>query len=84
MSRDALCEALKRFKVFARRYFSPLCSEYPHYKSLPSADPARLPVAHAVAQEVLCLPFYGALGMDGAHRICDMIEYILCNPLERV
>ena len=84
MSSDTLCEVLKRFKVFARRYFSPLCSEYPHYKSLPSADPARLPVAHAVAQEVLCLPFYGALGMDGAHRICDMIEYILCNPLERV
>ena len=84
MSRDALCEALKRFKVFARRYFSPLCSEYPHYKSLPSADSARLPVAHVVAQEVLCLPFYGALGMDGAHRICDMIEYIFCNPFGRV
>ena len=75
MSRDALCAALKRFNVFARCYFSPLCSEYPHYKSLPSADPARLPVAHAVAQEVLCLPFYGALGLNGAHRICDMIEY---------
>ena len=84
VSRDVLWEALKRFKVFARRYFAPLCSEYPHYKSLPSADPARLPVAHTVVQEVLCLPFYGALGMDGAHRICDMIEHILCNPLERV
>jgi dTDP-4-amino-4,6-dideoxygalactose transaminase len=84
VSRDVLWEALKRFKVFARRYFAPLCSEYPHYKSLPSADPARLPVAHTVAQEVLCLPYYGALGMDGAHRICDMIEHILCDPPERI
>ena len=80
VSRDVLWEALKQFNVFARRYFAPLCSEYPHYKSLPTADPARLPVAHTVVQEVLCLPFYGALGMDGAHRICDIIEYILCNP----
>jgi len=84
MSRDALFAALKRFKVFARRYFSPLCTEYPHYKSLSSADPARLPVAYAVAQEVICLPFYGALGIDGAHRICDMIEYVFAAPLECV
>jgi dTDP-4-amino-4,6-dideoxygalactose transaminase len=80
VSRDVLWETLKRFNVFTRRYFAPLCSEYPHYRSLPSADPARLPVAHTVVQEVLCLPFYGALGIDGAHRICDMIEHILCNP----
>jgi len=79
VSRDAVFEALKQFKVFARRYFSPLCSEYPHYKSMPSADPARLPVAQTVVQEVLCLPFYGALGIDGAHRVCDIIEHILCN-----
>jgi dTDP-4-amino-4,6-dideoxygalactose transaminase len=77
VSRDVLWDALKRFKVFTRRYFAPLCSEYPHYKSLPSADPGRLPVAQTVVQEVLCLPFYGALGIDGAHRICDMIEHIL-------
>jgi dTDP-4-amino-4,6-dideoxygalactose transaminase len=80
VSRDVLWKALKRFNVFTRRYFTPLCSEYPHYRSLPSADPARLPVAHTVVQEVLCLPFYGALGIDGAHRICDMIEHIVCNP----
>ena len=84
VSRDVLWQALKRFKVFTRRYFAPLCSEYPHYRSLPSADPASLPVANTVAQEVLCLPFYGALGIDGAHRICDIIEHILCSrPIER-
>ena len=80
VSRDVLWAALKQFNVFTRRYFAPLCSEYPHYKSLPTADPARLPVAHTVVREVLCLPFYGALGKDGADRICDMIEYILRDP----
>ena len=80
VSRDVLWAALKQFNVFTRRYFAPLCSEYPHYKSLPTAEPARLPVAHTVVQEVLCLPFYGTLGIDGVHRICDIIEYILCDP----
>jgi dTDP-4-amino-4,6-dideoxygalactose transaminase len=84
VSRDSLWQALKRFKVFTRRYFAPLCSEYPHYSSLPSANPAGLPVAHTVVKEVLCLPFYGDLEVDGAHRICDMIEYILStSPIER-
>jgi dTDP-4-amino-4,6-dideoxygalactose transaminase len=80
VSRDVLWQTLKRFKVFTRRYFSPLCSDYPHYKSLPSADPARLPVAHTIVREVLCLPFYSALGIEGVHRICDIIEHILHNP----
>src|SRR5262249_32717233 len=80
VSRDVLWDALKQFKVFTRRYFTPLCSEYPHFKSLPSANPSRLPVAHTVAREVLCLPFYGALGIEDAHRICDIIEHILSSP----
>lgn len=84
VSRDLMWDELKQYNVFTRRYFAPLCSSYPHYKSLPSADPASLPVAHTVAQEVLCLPFYGALGIDSANRICDMIEHILCGrPMER-
>jgi dTDP-4-amino-4,6-dideoxygalactose transaminase len=73
-------DALKLFKVFTRRYFTPLCSEYPHFKWLPSANPAGLPGAHNVAREVLCLPFYGALGIDDAHRICDIIQHIFGSP----
>jgi hypothetical protein len=29
--------------------------------------------------EVLCLPFYGALGVAAAHRICDIIDHIWAN-----
>ena len=77
VSRDELYERLQDFNVFARRYFHPLCSEYGCYKALPSSNPNNLPMAHRAAQEVLSLPFYGALGQDNAHRICDALEYIL-------
>jgi dTDP-4-amino-4,6-dideoxygalactose transaminase len=77
VTRDELFNKLKEFNIFARRYFHPLCSEYACYKSLPSANPSHLPVAHRVAQEVLSLPFYGGLGEEGAHRICDAIQYVL-------
>src|SRR5262245_6669953 len=53
--------------MFTRRYFAPLCSEYPHYRSLPSTDLA----AHTES---------ALLRTDAAHRISDMIAHILCNP----
>jgi len=80
VSRDTLHERLKPFNVFARRYFYPLCSNFPPYRDLPSANPGNLPVANRIAQEVLCLPLYSELGATGAHRICDIIEYIFRAP----
>jgi dTDP-4-amino-4,6-dideoxygalactose transaminase len=76
-NRDQVYSRLKEFNIHARKYFSPLCSEYSCYRLLPSSDPARLPVAYQVAEEVLCLPFYAGLSDDDIHRICDAIEYIV-------
>ena len=72
-SRDAVFEQLKRYNVFARKYFYPLCIDYECYRQLPSSDPARLPVATTAVQQVLCLPLYGSLPLDHVDRICDMI-----------
>ena len=72
--RDTVQTVLKRYNVFTRKYFYPLCSDYDCYRALPSADPAALPVAQRVAGEVLSLPIYGGLSVADAHRICDMIE----------
>lgn len=72
-SRDRVFEEFKKYNVFTRKYFHPLCSEYACYRQLPSADPAKLPVAHRVASEVLAMPFYGRLGADDVSRICDML-----------
>lgn len=76
-TRDRLVEDLRAFNIFARRYFYPLCSEYSCYRMLPSAQPSYLPIAHRVAKEVMCLPFYGALVEEDVHRICDAVLFLL-------
>jgi len=60
-SRDVVYTHLKQHKIMARKYFYPLMSNYPCYNSLASANPLALPQATKIAQEVLCLPFYGGL-----------------------
>ena len=77
ITRDDLFGALRRYNIYARKYFYPLCSEYSCYRMLPSAHRSYLPVAHKVASEVLCLPFYGALSHDEVHRISDIIRSVI-------
>lgn len=72
--RDDLCEHLKAFNVFCRKYFFPLCSQYPMYAALPSAAPEKLPVAERVATEILCLPIFGDLEETPVRLICDVIR----------
>ena len=72
-SRDDVQDALKTYNVLTRKYFFPLCSDYPCYRGLPSARAEHLPVAHRAAREVLCLPLYGTLPLDAVDRICDLL-----------
>lgn len=74
ISRDALYQKLKDHQVFARRYFYPLISEFPMYKHMPSAAPAHLPIAHAAANQVLCLPIYPDLTAADQQRIIDLLR----------
>lgn len=73
LKRDELYEKLKANGIHARRYFYPLISEFPMYKSLPSARTESLPVAKLAASEVLCLPIYPDLSMDVVKKICGII-----------
>lgn len=73
LSRDALFEKLKANGIFARRYFYPLISDFPMYKSLPSAAPANLPVATKAANEVICLPIYPDLALQLVDFIVSLI-----------
>ncbi|MBN1526347.1 MAG: DegT/DnrJ/EryC1/StrS family aminotransferase [Candidatus Omnitrophica bacterium] len=73
-SRDEVYEMFKKFNVFTRKYFYPLCSDYACYSQLPSSRESNLPVAHKVVKEVLCLPFYGGLGIDDVERICMILK----------
>lgn len=73
-SANAIYTRLKEQHIYARRYFSPLISDYDHYKHLASASPQNLPVAQRVSREILCLPFYGDLTENDLCRICDLID----------
>lgn len=71
--RDAIHERLARNDIHSRRYFHPLISELPMYRNLPSAGRENLPVAHRIADTVLCLPIYPDLTDAMVHRIADLV-----------
>lgn len=73
ISRDVLYDRLKESGVHARRYFHPLISGFPMYRSLPSAQPANLPVATLAAQQVLCLPIYPDLEVSVVEKVTNLI-----------
>ncbi len=73
-SRDTLHEQLKKYNVFTRKYFYPLCSEFEWYKHLESAQHERLPQAQKSVEQVLAMPFYGELEIASVIKICEIIE----------
>lgn len=74
LSRDALYQKLKNQGINGRRYFYPLISDFPMYRSLPSSAPSNLPAAAAAAQKVLCLPIYPDLKSEEQRRIIDLVS----------
>jgi dTDP-4-amino-4,6-dideoxygalactose transaminase len=69
VTRDELYTRLKAAGIFGRRYFYPLISEFPMYRTLPSAQETNLPVASAVARRILCLPIYPDLDDSVPERV---------------
>ena len=74
ISRDALYEKMKANNVLGRRYFYPLITDFDPYKDIPSANPANLPVANKIANQVICLPMHHALSEEDVKRIIDCIR----------
>jgi len=79
MSRDQVYEEMKNYNVFTRKYFYPLCSNYPYYKDLPSSHVDNLPVANKIVEEVLSLPFFGKLSDADVKNICEIIKTLKTN-----
>lgn len=73
-SRDYVYQEFKKYNVFTRKYFYPLCSDYTCYRHLPSSNPANLPVANKIVREVLSLPFYGKLTVDDVEKISNILK----------
>lgn len=74
LSRDALYIKLREHEVYVRRYFYPLISNMPMYHELTSATTAALPVANAIASEVLCLPMFPDLLAEEQVNIAALIR----------
>lgn len=74
ISRNNLYEKLKQHNIFGRRYFYPLISEFSIYNQLPSASAQNLPIAHKVAEEVICLPIYPELSVEELNRIVSILN----------
>lgn len=72
--RNTLFQKLSDAGIYARRYFYPLISDFPMYRSMPSAAHDNLPVAREIANEVICLPIYPGLDFQQVTKICDLIK----------
>jgi dTDP-4-amino-4,6-dideoxygalactose transaminase len=80
LTRDDVYEALKDRNIFGRRYFYPLISDFPMYRSRPSADSLNLPVATSLTQQVLCLPIYPTLSIHEASAVVDVVRDASASP----
>jgi len=78
-SRDALYSRLRSEEIFSRRYFYPLISDMPMYRTLESANPSNLVCAKLAAERILCLPIYEGLDVAEQDRILSIIERTVFN-----
>lgn len=73
LSRDELYFKMKADGIHGRRYFYPLISTMPMYRSMTSAAKNLLINAHSIADQVICLPIYPALEDQQIEWIAQLI-----------
>ena len=72
-TRNEVYEILKRYNIYARKYFYPLTNEFECYKNLGTADVTQTPVAKYISENVLCLPIYADMLPETVDYICKVI-----------
>ena len=73
MTRDDLYVKMKAANVLGRRYFYPLITDFNTYKGCPGAERSNLPVAHKMADSVICLPMHHKLSDEDLDRILNLV-----------
>lgn len=73
MTRDELYFKMKEQNILGRRYFYPLISEFTTYHGLDSARVENLPVAHKIADSVICLPMHHSLTKDEVNKVIECL-----------
>ena len=74
MTRDELYFKLRDQGIWGRRYFYPLISTFSTYRSLPSASKENLPLAHKMADSVICLPMHHELKKEDLSKVIHTIQ----------
>lgn len=74
ISRDDLSDALRKYNVFSKKYFSPLIPDLTCYRGMVTGD--SLNNARKVASRALVLPLYADLNLNEVHQICDIIAFV--------
>jgi len=75
-NRDQVYEYLKKYNIFSRKYFYPLCTDY---KFVKNDDKIQIPNAKKIVNQVLCLPLYGELQKEDIEKICAILISTLKN-----
>jgi len=69
-NRDHVYEYLKKYNIFSRKYFFPLCTDY---KFVRREKQIQIPNSERVANQILCLPLYGDLTQKDIEKICKVL-----------
>ncbi len=73
LTRDETYLCMREEGIIVRKYFYPLCSDYPCYNALPSAKKELLPNANKVASRILCLPLYSEMKEGDVDKVVEAI-----------
>lgn len=74
LSRDGLYQKLKDNNIYARRYFYPLISQFPMYRSMVSAQPENLVHATLISEQIICLPIFPELTQEEQEKIINLLN----------
>ncbi len=70
INRDQIYDNLKKYNIFSRKYFYPLCTDYKFYKEDKDWN---IPNARKISNQILCLPLYGELKKPEIDKICQIL-----------
>ena len=76
INRDDVSNELGRNNINARKYFYPLITDFHYYKNKYMSN---TPIAHRVADGILCLPMYAELELCDVKHIATLINKIVNN-----
>lgn len=75
ITRNEICERLKNYNVFSRKYFYPMVTGFECYKG--KYNDVNLINAKYATDRILCLPIHGELSIDEVKKIVNAIIKII-------